>query len=81
MHEEEYIRDFQSIQFQISMFNSEFDEMFFVSHFVNDLRDDIKHVVQTQLPDTVDKANLLAQIRQQALSRTKFKSTKWAQAT
>jgi hypothetical protein len=43
---EEYTNNFQSIQFQVSMFNDGFDEMFFVSHFVNSLRDDIRDVVQ-----------------------------------
>jgi hypothetical protein len=46
------------------MFNSGFDEIFFVSHFVNGLKDDIKQVEQTQLPESIDKASLLAQIQQ-----------------
>jgi hypothetical protein len=35
------------------MFNSGFDDIFFTSHYVNGLRDDIRNLVQPQLPDTM----------------------------
>jgi hypothetical protein len=31
-------------------------------HFINGLKQEIKHVVQAQLPDTVDRVALLARI-------------------
>jgi hypothetical protein len=72
---EDYTRDFEAIQYQVSIFNAGFDEMFFTSHFVNGLKEEIKVVVQPQLPDIVDKGALLARIQQQALGRNKSKST------
>jgi hypothetical protein len=52
------------MQFQVAMYNPGFDEMFFPAHFVNGLREEIKSVVQTHLPDSIDKAGLLAKIMQ-----------------
>jgi hypothetical protein len=70
---EDYIREFEAIQFQVSMFNTGFDELFFTSHFVNGLKDEIRGVVQAQLPDSVDRATLLAQNQQQIVDRSKFR--------
>jgi hypothetical protein len=70
---EKYIKEFQGVQFQVSMFNPGFDELFFTSHFINGLKEEIKHVVQAQLPDTMDRAALLARIQQQALEKSKLK--------
>jgi hypothetical protein len=47
------------------MFNTGFDDLFFTSHFVNGLKDEIRGVEQAQLPNSVDKASLLAKIQQQ----------------
>jgi hypothetical protein len=54
------------------MLNAGFDDMFFTAQYVNDLRDEIKSVVQTQLLDSVTKASMLARIQQQVWERTKF---------
>jgi hypothetical protein len=70
---EKYIKEFHGVQFQVSMFNPGFDELFFTSHFINGLKEEIKHVVQAQLPDTMDRAALLARIQQQALEKSKLK--------
>jgi hypothetical protein len=70
---EEYNKEFQGVQFQVSMFNPGFDEMFFTSHFINGLKEEIKHVVLAQLPDTVDRVASLARIQQQALEKSKVK--------
>jgi hypothetical protein len=70
---EDYIREFEAIQFQVSMFNTGFDELFFTSHFVNGLKDEIRGVVQAQLLDSVDRATLLAQNQQQIVDRSKFR--------
>jgi hypothetical protein len=51
------------MQFHAAMYNPGFDEMFFTAHFVNGLREEIKSVVQTHLPDSVDKATLMAKIQ------------------
>lgn len=55
------------------MHNAELDEIFFVTQFVHDLKPDIQNAVQVQLPTTVDKAMLLAQLQQEVLERSKYK--------
>jgi hypothetical protein len=62
------------------MFNSGFDDMFFTSQYVNGLRDEIKHPVQSQLPDSVDRAYHLAQIQQQILEKSKSTTVKFTAA-
>jgi hypothetical protein len=59
------------------MFNPGFDEMFFTTHFVSGLKEDIRLVVQTHLPDSVDRVALLAKIQQQNLDRSSSKCSKW----
>jgi hypothetical protein len=73
---DKYTKQFEAIQFQVSMFNAGFDDMFFTSHYVNGLRDDIRNLVQPQLPDSVDRASLLARLQQQVLDRTKARTSK-----
>jgi hypothetical protein len=68
------------MQFQVAMYNLGFVELVFTAYFVNGLKEDIKFVVQTHLPDYVDKAALLAKIQHQAVERAKSKSAKWASA-
>jgi hypothetical protein len=76
---EEYTKEFEAVQFQVSMFNTGFDDMFFTAQYVNGLKDEIKLVVQTQLPDSLTKASVLARIQQQVWERTKFKPQKGCQ--
>jgi hypothetical protein len=75
---EEYIKQFQAMQFQVAMYNPAFDEMFFTAHFINGLKEEIKSVVHTHLPDSVDRAALLAKIQQQVIERAKSRPVKWS---
>jgi hypothetical protein len=75
---EEYIKQFQAKQFQVAMHNPGFDEMFFTAHFINGLKEEIKSVVHTHLPDSVDRAALLAKIQQQVIERAKSRPVKWS---
>jgi hypothetical protein len=77
---EEYTQEFQAIRYQVSMFDSSLDELFFTSHYINGLKEEVKSVVQPQLLEIVDRAALLAKIHQQAMSRIKFKQPRWSQA-
>jgi hypothetical protein len=61
---EEYTQEFQDVQYQLCMFNTWLDEMFFTSHYVNGLKEEIRAVVQTQLPVLVDRVALLAKLWQ-----------------
>jgi hypothetical protein len=69
---EDYIKEFEAIQYQVSMFNIGFDDLLFTSHFVNGLKDEIRGVVQAQLPDLVDRASPLARIQQQVVDKRHF---------
>jgi hypothetical protein len=73
---EEYTKEFEALQFQVTMFNPGLNDMFFTTHFVNGLKEEIKGTVQSQIPYSVDIANMLARIQQQILDRTKFKPHK-----
>jgi hypothetical protein len=71
---EEYTKDFEALQFQVTMFNPALDDMFFTTLFVNGLKEEIRGSMQSHVPDSVDNASMLAQVQQQILERTKFKS-------
>jgi hypothetical protein len=58
------------------MHNSNYDELFFASKYVQGLRDDIKAVVEPQVLVTVDRAALIAKIQQRTLERTQLKTPK-----
>jgi hypothetical protein len=70
---EEYTKDFEALQFQVTMFNPGLDDMLFTTHFINGLKEEIKGPVQSQIPDSVEKANMLAKIHQQILDIAKYK--------
>ena len=75
---EQYAVDFENLQYEICMHNEGFDDLFFVSQFVRGLRYDIGAVVQSQLPQTVDRAILLAKVQQRVLEKGKAKQQKLA---
>ena len=60
---EEYAAEFESLQFQICMHNSGYEEVFFVAQFIKGLKPEIQPAVQLQLPNKVTKAILLAKIQ------------------
>jgi hypothetical protein len=45
---EDYTREFEAVQFQVSMFHIGFDEMFFTAQYVNGLKDEVRFAMQTQ---------------------------------
>jgi hypothetical protein len=62
-----------AIQYQVSMFNTGFDDLFFTSHFVNGLKDEMRGVVQAHLPNFVDRASMLARIQYQVVDKGRFR--------
>jgi hypothetical protein len=38
---EDYTKEFEAVQFQVSMFNAGLDDLFFTSHFISAPKDDI----------------------------------------
>ena len=61
---EEYTLAFQALQYDITMHNSHYDDIFFASSYVAGLKDDIKAVVEPYVPVTVDRAAVIAKIQQ-----------------
>ena len=70
---EEFITEFESLQYQICMHNHGYDEEFFVSQFLKGLKHDISAAVQIRVPDKMTKAIMLAKIQQKILDRSKTK--------
>jgi hypothetical protein len=43
---EEYTQEFEVVQFQVFMFNTGFDDLFFTSHYINGLKEKLRSAVQ-----------------------------------
>jgi hypothetical protein len=70
---EEYTTQFQSFQYGVSIHHVGFDEMFFTKQYIRGLKDDIRVMVESQMPPSVIKAAALAKIQQQQAERAKSK--------
>jgi hypothetical protein len=64
-----YVHEFEQARYGVVVHNAQYDETFFVTHFVRGLKFELQDVVQVQVPTTVDRAILLAQIQQEVLDR------------
>ncbi|WVZ79446.1 hypothetical protein U9M48_027023 [Paspalum notatum var. saurae] len=73
---EEYTALFESLQFDISMHNNQYDDLFFVSKYIGGLNDDIRGTVESQVPPTVDRAAVIAKIQQGIVERQKARQHK-----
>ncbi|WVZ62139.1 hypothetical protein U9M48_011919 [Paspalum notatum var. saurae] len=73
---EEYTTAFEALQFEVCLHNSTYDDLFFVSKFMAGLKDDIRLVVEAQLPPTVSRASVIAKIQQRLLENQRLKQTK-----
>lgn len=70
---EEYTTQFQALQYDVTMHNSNYDEMFFTPQYMRGLREEIRSTVEPQMPQTVLKASTIARIQQGMLERSKAK--------
>jgi len=61
---DEYNSKFQELVFKISRHNPHYDETFFVSQFLKGLKSEIRLPVASQIPETLDRAMLLAHVQQ-----------------
>jgi hypothetical protein len=68
---QEYQLQFESLCYQICMQNPHYDEQFFVSQFIRGLKPEIRGVVEAQLPDSVERAILLAVVQEEVLAESK----------
>jgi len=73
---EEYTTQFHNLQFDITMHNPHYDEMFFTPQYVRGLKDEIRSMVEPQMPTIVQKASILAKIQQKLVDRNKGKSNR-----
>ncbi|KAK3151850.1 hypothetical protein QOZ80_3AG0251460 [Eleusine coracana subsp. coracana] len=70
---DEYVAEFDAARYQVAMHK---DETLFVSHFVDGLKDEIRGTVLPHVPETVDRAILLAQIQEGVLDKAKARSSR-----
>ncbi|WVZ78975.1 hypothetical protein U9M48_026610 [Paspalum notatum var. saurae] len=70
---EAYTTAFEALQFEICMHNSTYDDLFFTSQYIASLKDDIRGVVEPQVPSTVEQASRIAKIQQRLLDRNRAK--------
>lgn len=77
---DDYTITFQALQYKITMHSAKHDELYFAMQYVAGLRDDIKAIVEPQVPLTVDRAALIAKIQQKVLDRSKHKFQRQIQA-
>ena len=70
---DQYISQFEDLQYQVTMHNSELGELFFTTQFLRGLKPEIGNVVQAQIPDTLERAMLLAKIQQQVVDKSRTK--------
>jgi hypothetical protein len=59
---DEYYRQFQALMYLVNMHNAHYDEHFFVTQFIKGLKHDLHPMVEAQVPDTVERAVLLARV-------------------
>lgn len=72
---QEYKAKFDELAYQVCMHNPHYDQTLLVSQFVKGLKHELRGTVESQLPDTVDRAALLAQVYQEVLARSKSGAT------
>lgn len=57
------------------MHNLGLDETFFITQFIQGLKSELKGPVDSQVPESVDRAVFLAQVEQSILDKSKVKSS------
>ena len=61
---EEYISAFVDLQYQITMHNTGMDQVYFVTQFIKGLKPELRAGVQSQVPEDMRKAIMLARVQQ-----------------
>jgi lysine/ornithine N-monooxygenase len=59
---EEYVNEFESLQYQIEMYDQGMGDTYFIPQFVKGLKPEIRYQVQGQVPATMERAAMLAKI-------------------
>lgn len=71
---EEYVTEFEALQFQIVVHNPGMGDTYFVSQFIKGLKSDIRFLVHGQVPQTMERAIMVVKIQQSIQERSKTKS-------
>lgn len=66
---EAYHVQFEQLVYRIRLYDSSINETMLVSKFIIGLREEICNIVEMQLPDSVQRAAVLAQVQEQMLQR------------
>lgn len=62
---DEYHKEFQTLVYQVSMYNPHYDEQFYISQFIKGLKPEIRGMVESQVPQSLERAILLACVQQE----------------
>lgn len=73
---EEYVGEFEALQYQISMYDQGMSDTYFIAQFLKGLKSDIRHAVQGQVPITMERAVMLAKIQQRIQEKSKAQMSK-----
>lgn len=68
---DEYCAKFQELVYKITSHNPNYDDTFLVSQFLKGLKAEIRLPVASQIPETLDRAMLLAHVQQDLQSQQK----------
>lgn len=70
---DEYTTEFQALQYDVTMQTGIHDELFFATHYILGLKEEIRVVVEPQVPKSVDTAAVIVRIQQKLVDRGKMK--------
>lgn len=73
---EEYVMAFEALQFQIVMHDQGMGGTYFISQFIKGLKPEIRYQVEGQVPETMERAIMLAKIQQTIQEKAKSKMLK-----
>jgi hypothetical protein len=68
---EEYQTEFEELSYQVAIQNPNYDEQFYVSQCIRGLKSELRAAVESQVPETVEHAILLAMVQQEILAEAK----------
>jgi len=75
---EDYISAFVDLQYQVTMHNTGLGQVYFVTQFIKGLKPELRVGVQSQVPQDMKRAIMLARVQQQVLDSNKFKSNRYS---
>ena len=71
----EYYEQFEHLSHSILLYNSSYDDTYFVTRFLGGLRDDIRSIIALHRPSSVDTTSALAILQEEELAKSKVQST------